>query len=220
MRVAPDVLTFPPIPRPFCVLGSLRTSNRSPGGCPCFQPDIGGVAIARHPGPPPQVAETHRINERIRFPQIRVIAADGEQLGIMSPDEARSIAYEQGLDLVEVAPDARPPVCKIMDYGRHKYDDSKRKSASKSKEVKIKTIKLRPATDEHDLEFKLKNARAFLEEGNKVKFMMRLRGRENAVTERWIVKLVDVLAALNDIATPIGRPQGEGRMIVMMYEPK
>lgn len=166
------------------------------------------------------MAETHRINERIRFPQIRVIAADGEQLGIMSPDEARSIAYEQGLDLVEVAPDARPPVCKIMDYGRHKYDDSKRKSASKSKEVKIKTIKLRPATDEHDLEFKLKNARAFLEEGNKVKFMMRLRGRENAVTERWIVKLVDVLAALNDIATPIGRPQGEGRMIVMMYEPK
>ncbi|GMV38359.1 MAG: translation initiation factor IF-3 [Myxococcales bacterium] len=166
------------------------------------------------------MAETHRINERIRFPQIRVIAADGEQLGIMSPEEARSIAYEQGLDLVEVAPDARPPVCKIMDYGRHKYDASKRKSASKSKEIKIKTIKLRPATDEHDLDFKLKNARAFLQEGNKVKFMMRLRGRENAVTERWVTKLVEVLAELNDVGVPIGRPQGEGRMIVMMYEPK
>ena len=138
----------------------------------------------------------------------------------MSPDEAREIAYAQGLDLVEVAPDARPPVCKIMDYGRHKYDASKRKTATKSKETKIKTIKLRPATDEHDLDFKLKNARKFLEEGNKVKFMMRLRGRENAVTDRWVTKLVEVLAELNDVGTAQGRPQGEGRMIVLMFEPK
>ena len=135
----------------------------------------------RRGGPAPQ---KHRVNREIRFPTIRVIGAEGEQLGIMTPDEAREIADRDGMDLVGVAPEARPPVCKIMDYGRFRYNESKRNKPQKT--AKTKTIKLRPKTDDHDLEFKLNMARKFLAAGDRVKFVMRLRGRENAYIDRWV----------------------------------
>ncbi len=136
----------------------------------------------------------------------------------MNPDDARRIAMEQGLDLVEVAPDARPPVCKIMDYGKFRYEQSKRSKPQKT--AKTKTIKLRPKTDDHDLETKFNMARKFLADGDRVKFVMRLRGRENAYIERWCEALEKDLAALNDAGLLSQRPHQEGRAIVAQYDPK
>lgn len=158
------------------------------------------------------------MNREIRFPSIRVIGAEGEQLGIMSPDEARQIAGDQGLDLVEVAPEARPPVCKIMDYGKYRYELSKRTKPQKT--AKLKTIKLRPKTGEHDLETKLAHARKFLAEGDRVKFVMRLRGRENAYIDRWCEVLIKDLETLNEVANMSVRPRPEGRAIIAQYDPK
>lgn len=158
------------------------------------------------------------MNREIRFPTIRVIGPEGEQLGIMSPDEARQIAADSGLDLVEVAPEARPPVCKIMDYGKFRYEVSKRTKPQKT--AKLKTIKLRPKTGDHDLETKLVHARKFLAEGDRVKFVMRLRGRENAYIDRWCEVLIKDLESLNDVATMSVRPRPEGRAIIAQYDPK
>ena len=161
----------------------------------------------------------HRINRAIRFPQIRVIGPDGEQLGVMSPDEARDRAAAAGLDLVEVAPQARPPVCKIMDYGKFKYLEAKKLAKNKSSTPEVKTVQMRPKTDGHDLETKLKRAQKFLERGDKVRFVMRLRGREQAYPERWIAQMMEHVKWLGDgvrIATP---PSRQGRMISMLVEP-
>lgn len=125
---------------------------------------------------------------------------------------------ESGLDLVEVAPDARPPVCKIMDYGKFRYEQSKR--AKPQKTAKTKTIKLRPKTHEHDLETKFNMARKFLADGDRVKFVMRLRGRENAYIDRWCDALEKDLVALNDAGQLSQKPHQEGRAIVAQYDPK
>jgi translation initiation factor IF-3 len=172
-------------------------------------PNRGGNAAPR---------DKHRVNREIRFPTIRVIAADGEQLGIMSPDEARRIAAEQGLDLVEVAPDARPPVCKIMDYGKYRYELSKKNKPQKT--AKLKTIKLRPKTDDHDLATKFNHARKFLADGDRVRFVMRLRGRENAYIDRWCEALMQDLEKLADAGTLSVKPKAEGRAIVAQFDPK
>ncbi len=164
--------------------------------------------------------DTHRVNRQIRVPQIRVIGAEGEQLGIMSPDEARDIANESGLDLVEVAPRAVPPVCKIMDYGRFRYEQSKKASSAKAAKVEVKTITLRPKTDTHDLDTKISQARAFIERGDRVKFVMRLRGRENAHKELWFGKMDTIINALLDISTCTQRPRDEGRTITALIEPQ
>ena len=161
----------------------------------------------------------HRINRHIRVPQIRVIGPEGDQLGIMTPDEARDIAAEHGLDLVEVADRARPPVCKIMDYGKFKYEQSKKASASKSARVEVKTITMRPKTDTHDLDTKIAQARKFLAKGDRVKFVMRLRGREHAHKPLWYEKMATILAGLEDVATVTQRPQDEGRTISASVEP-
>ena len=115
-----------------------------------------------------------RVNERIRAREIRVVDVDGTQLGVMTPPEAIERAADQGLDLVEVAPNAQPPVCRIMDYGKYKYEQKKKKGAGKSKAhaASMKEVKVRPRTDEHDLDFKLRNARRFLMEGDKVKITL------------------------------------------------
>jgi translation initiation factor IF-3 len=147
-----------------------------------------------------------------------VIGAKGEQLGVMSPDEAREIADESGLDLVEVAPEARPPVCRVMDYGKYKYELSKK--AKPQKTAKLKTIKLRPKTDGHDLKTKLNQARKFLGEGDRVRFVMRLRGREAAYKDRWCQLLSKELEALLDAATVSLAPQAEGRAVVAQMDPK
>jgi translation initiation factor IF-3 len=164
---------------------------------------------------PPQA---HRVNKQIRFPQIRVIDPDGEQLGIMTPDEARRIAEEHGLDLVEVAPQARPPVCRIMDYGKFRYDQSKKKDHSK--QTIVKTITLRPKTDEHDLETKLAQATKFLEKANKVRFVMRMRGRERAHMNLWVDKLNDIIKRMPAGSYTVSMtPRAEGRAIVAMIDP-
>jgi translation initiation factor IF-3 len=138
----------------------------------------------------------------------------------MSPDEAREIANEGGLDLVEVAPRAAPPVCKIMDYGRFRYEQSKKASSAKAATVEVKTITLRPKTDTHDLETKITQARAFIERGDRVKFVMRLRGRENAHKELWFKKMDTIIAALLDISACTQRPRDEGRTITAFMEPQ
>lgn len=157
------------------------------------------------------------MNRDIRAHSIRVISETGEQLGIMAPGDALRIAQERGLDLVEVASDARPPVCKIMDYGKLRYDQSRRKVPKPKYE--IKTITLRPKTGEHDLETKLRQARKFLERGDKVRFQVRMRGRERARPGMWADQLMAVMARLSDIAVVVQRPAQEGRGIFAMVEP-
>jgi translation initiation factor IF-3 len=137
----------------------------------------------------------------------------------MSPDEARDIARDRGLDLVEVAPNAKPPVCRIMDFGKFQYERSKKSSASKKSQVVVKTITLRPKTDTHDLDTKLKHARSFLEKHNRVKFVMRLRGRERAYPQLWVDKLKEVVGMLTDFGTVTQYPKAEGRTITAMMEP-
>lgn len=123
-----------------------------------------------------------RVNDFIRFPEIRVIGDDGEQLGVITPDEGRRLAKERGLDLVEVAPNAKPPVCKIMDYGKYKYQQMKedRKQRKRAKKVEVKGVRISLRISQNDLEFKAKQADKFLQEGNKVRVELILRGRENA----------------------------------------
>jgi translation initiation factor IF-3 len=164
--------------------------------------------------------DSHRVNRQIRVPQIRVIGADGEQLGIMSADEGRDLAAEQGLDLVEVAPGAAPPVCRIMDYGKFRYEQSKKASQAKATRVEVKTITLRPKTDTNDLQTKIAQGRGFIERGDRVKLVMRLRGRENAHKELWFEKMDTIINALLDIATCTQRPRDEGRTITASLEPQ
>ncbi|MEN8185082.1 MAG: translation initiation factor IF-3, partial [Myxococcota bacterium] len=163
------------------------------------------------------------MNERIRAREIRVIGAGGEQLGVMTPDDARRHAEEQGLDLVEVAPNSNPPVCRIMDYGKYKYEQKKKRAAGKQKRkahaAALKEIKLRPRTDEHDLEFKLRNARKFLMEGDKVKITVQFRGREIVHTRLGRVKLDSVREMLGALATLENPPRMEGRFMSMILVP-
>lgn len=160
----------------------------------------------------------HRVNHQIRISKIRVIGPEGDQLGIMSPEEGRDIAEQHDLDLVEVAPQARPPVCRVMDYGKFKYEESK-KQKSKSTRVEVKTITLRPKTDTHDLETKLRQARGFLEKGDRVRFVMRMRGREQAHTDLWFEKMDRILAQITELGNIVARPLREGRTITAMVEP-
>jgi translation initiation factor IF-3 len=161
------------------------------------------------------------VNERIRAPQIRVIGAGGEQLGVMTPDEARDHAAEQGLDLVEVAPNASPPVCRIMDFGKYKYEQKKKRAAGKSKghAAALKEIKLRPRTDQHDLEFKLRNARRFLMDGDKVKVTVQFRGREIVHTRKGRDQLERVMEMLGTLAILENPPRMEGRFMSMSLVP-
>ncbi len=137
----------------------------------------------------------------------------------MSPDEGRKVAESHSLDLVEVASDARPPVCKILNYDKYRYEQAKKKTTNKSDRVELKTIRLRPRTDEHDLETKLKQVEKFLAKGNKVRLEMAMRGRERAYTGRWAAQLNDIAKHLSDNAKITSTPRAEGRIISMMVEP-
>ena len=162
-----------------------------------------------------------RINDRIRAREIRVVDVDGTQLGVMTPYDAIQRAVEQGLDLVEVAPGANPPVCRIMDYGKYKYELKKKAAASKAKAhaATLKEVKLRPRTDDHDLDFKLRNARRFLVEGDKVKITLMFRGREIVHTSLGFEQLNKVKEILADIATVENLPRLEGRFMSMILVP-
>jgi translation initiation factor IF-3 len=159
-----------------------------------------------------------RVNERIRVPEIRVIGADGEQLGVMAPEDALVRAREAGLDLVEVAASSKPPVCRIMDYGRYKYEQKKKRAGSgkKAHAASLKEVKLRPGTDMHDLEFKLNNARRFLMDGDKVKVTVMFRGREMVHQHRGRLQLDQVREMLSDIAKVENPPRMEGRFLSMI----
>lgn len=166
--------------------------------------------------------EDLRVNERIRISPIRLIDDAGEQLGIMPTDEARDLARGRGLDLVEVAPNARPPVCKIMDYGKYKYELARKQREARKKQhtIHVKEVKLRPKIEEHDLAFKLRHARRFLDEGDKVKFTLMFRGREVTHPELGARVLERVQAELDDIAGVETRIAHEGRTMTMLLAPR
>ncbi len=153
---------------------------------------------------------------------MRVIGADGEQVGILSRMEALNMAAEAGLDLVEIQPNAEPPVCRIMDYGKFKFELQKKANAAKKKQkqVEIKEVKFRPTTDEGDYQIKLRNMRRFLEEGDKVKVTIRFRGREMSHQELGLEKVQRIEADLGDEIIVEQRPRQEGRLMVMMIAPK
>jgi translation initiation factor IF-3 len=152
-------------------------------------------------------------------PEVRVISDDGEQLGLMSPEEAISRAEEEGLDVVEVAPNSRPPVCRIMDYGKYKYEQKKKAGKGKGHAASLKEVKLRPRTDDHDLNFKLKNARRFLMDGDKVKVTVMYRGREMVHRQLGREQLDKVVKMLGPIATVENPPRMEGRFLSMILVP-
>lgn len=157
----------------------------------------------------------------IRISPVMVVDETGEQLGVLPTADAMRIAEERGLDLVEVAPNARPPVCKIMDYGKFKYEQSKkaRKARQASHTVKVKTIQFRPKTDEHDYEFKKKHIIKFLEAGNKVKVVMRFRGREITHMDLALEFLNHLTEELAEYGTRESAPQREGRQISFVLAP-
>jgi translation initiation factor IF-3 len=163
------------------------------------------------------------VNERIRAREIRLIGADGEQLGVVTPDEGRARADEEGYDLVEVAPNASPPVCRIMDYGKYKYEQKKKAAAGKARgkgrAASLKEVKMRPSTDDHDLAFKLKNARRFLMDGDKVKVTVMFRGREMAHRRNGYVKLDQVKELLGELVSVENPPQMTGRFLSMILVP-
>ena len=162
-----------------------------------------------------------RVNRAIRVPEVRVVNDDGKQLGVMPTDAARDIASRSGLDLVEISPNGDPPVCKIMDYGRYKYEQQKKASQAKKTQhqSQLKEVKFRPRIDDHDLEFKLKNARRFLFDGDKVKATVMFRGREIVHTAIGRDLLDRVAERLSEFARPESRPQMEGRMLTMIFAP-
>ena len=173
----------------------------------------GGAVIAK---------PTVNINNTIRATEIRVIGADGEALGVISTVEALALAEQLQLDLVEVSPSAVPPVCRIMDYGKFKYQQSKKLQEARKKQVhvEVKEIKLRPKTDDHDLEFKIKHVRRFLEEGNKAKVTLVFRGREITHMDIGRAVIEKFAAALTDIAVVESHPRVDGRQMFMIVAPK
>ena len=163
-----------------------------------------------------------RINQRIRVPEVRVIGDAGEMLGVMSTGEALRRAQERGLDLVEVNPKAEPPVCKILDFGKFKYDEKKKAREQKRKQtvIEIKEIKLRPKTDDHDLAFKARAAQRFLEAGHKVKFTVRFRGREITHPEKAQEQLDWIVKECEELSTVEVRPMMEQRAMTLIIAPK
>jgi translation initiation factor IF-3 len=162
-----------------------------------------------------------RINHRIRVPEVRVIA-DDEQLGVMPTHEALRLAEEKGLDLVEISPRAFPPVCRIMDYGKYKYEEAKKKQQARKRAstVETKEIKFRPKTEEHDMAFKVKHVRRFLESGNKVRLAVVFRGREITHPQTGMAVLNRIVELCNDIAVVEATPNMEGRRMIMVIAPK
>ncbi len=166
--------------------------------------------------------KTTRVNRMIRIPRVLVVDEEGNQLGILDTVEAVAIAEERGLDLVEVAPTARPPVCRIMDYGKYKYEQSKkaRKARQASHTVKVKTIKFRPKTDDHDYTFKKNHIISFLGSGNKVKVIMQFRGREISHLDLGLEFLKHLIKEVAEYGNPESQPTREGRFISFIIAPR
>ncbi|WP_246162118.1 translation initiation factor IF-3 [Roseovarius faecimaris] len=178
--------------------------------------------IARRPHNAPPTRDTGpRINERITSDEIRLIGADGENVGVVTPSRALDLAEEAGLDLVEISPNANPPVCKIMDFGKYKYEQQKRESEARKKQkvIEVKEVKFRPNTDTHDYDVKMRNVTKFLQNGDKVKVTLRFRGREMAHQELGRDLLNRVAEDTKDIGKIENMPKMEGRQMIMIIGP-
>lgn len=180
------------------------------------------ATIARRPHNAPPTRDTGpKVNDRIRAPEVRLIGADGENLGIVAPARGVELAEEAGLDLVEISPNANPPVCKIMDFGKFKYETQKREAEARKnqKTIDIKEVKFRPGTDTHDYDVKMRNVVRFLEKGDKVKVTLRFRGREMAHQNLGRGLLERVAEDVKDLGKVENMPKMEGRQMIMMIGP-
>lgn len=166
------------------------------------------------------IEKSQRVNEQIRVPQVRVIGADGAQLGVLDTAQAMTLAREAELDLVEVAPTERPPVCRIMDFGKFKYQQNKRQHKNHAHQTKIKEIRLRPKTDAHDLETKTNHAREFLADKNKVVISVVFKGREVAHMEEGRKVVEKMIKSLEDIGKLEGNPSTMGKRIICTMSPR
>ena len=176
----------------------------------------GGQAIAR------QQQSFTRVNDSIRVPQVRLIGSDGEQVGVIDTTQAMQMAETADLDLVEVAPEARPPVCRIMDYGKYRYDKEKKEKEARKKQhnVQMKTVRIKTANiSDHDLEYRLGHIREFIGHGNRVKVSMRFFGRMMAYKDRGREVMEDVAKQMSDVAAVDQLPQMEGREMSMILRP-
>ena len=162
-----------------------------------------------------------RFNHRINSPEVQVITSDGENLGILNLQDAISRAKDQGLDLIEISPNARPPVCKIMDMGKFKYDQQKKanKAKKKQKKIELKEIKLRPVTEVHDYTFKIKNAQKFLSKGDKVKFTIRFKGREMQHSNLGNDLMEKIKQDMQSIGKVELQPRFDGKQMIMVIQP-
>ena len=160
-------------------------------------------------------------NNRINSPEVQVIASNGENLGILNTNEAISMAKEEGLDLIEIAPNAKPPVCKIIDIGKYKYDAQKKanKAKKKQKKIEIKEIKLRPVTETHDYQFKIKNAQKFISKGDKVKFTIRFKGRELQHSHLGQELMDKIKVDMQEVGKVELDPRFDGKQIIMVIQP-
>ena len=160
-------------------------------------------------------------NNRINSPEVQVIASNGENLGILNTNEAISMAKEEGLDLIEIAPNAKPPVCKIIDIGKYKYDAQKKANQAKKKQKKIelKEIKLRPVTETHDYQFKIKNAQKFISKGDKVKFTIRFKGRELQHSHLGQELMDKIKVDMQEVGKVELDPRFDGKQIIMVIQP-
>ena len=172
--------------------------------------------------PVPQREDEHRINGRIESRDVRLIGADGANVGVVPTRQALIMAEEAGLDLVEISPDAQPPVAKILDYGKFRFQEQKKAAEARKKQkvIEIKEIKLRPMIDDHDYEVKMRAAKRFFEEGDKVKVTLRFRGREMVHQDLGYKLLIRVKADMAEIAKVELEPRSEGRQIIMILSPK
>ncbi len=166
------------------------------------------------------IEKQHRINDQIRISPVRVITSEGEQLGIIPTDEALARAESTGLDLVEVAPNERPPVCRIMDFGKFKYQQKKKQHKTHVHQTKLKEIRLRPKTGEHDIEFKINQARGFLSHKDKVTVSVIFRGREMAHIDEGQRIMRQVIEQLEDISKVESSPQQTGRRLICTLAPR
>jgi translation initiation factor IF-3 len=172
------------------------------------------------PPPKPGQAGQTRINEQIRISPLRVIDADGTMLGVITRDRALEIAREKFLDLVEVAATERPPVCKIMDFGKFKFEQNKKVRKQKGTHTTLKEVRFRPGSGEHDIDTKVRHAREFLEEKHKVLFVVQLRGRENIYTEDALRMVDRILEKIGDVGKVEKRPSRDGKRITAVVAPK
>lgn len=187
----------------------VRQTGRAPR--PFF---FGGLSIS--------AAKTNRLNEKITAPQVRLIDADGNNVGVVSLDEALRSAGEASLDLVEIVPHAEPPVCRVMDYGKFRFEQNKQTQVArkKQKQIQVKEIKFRPGTEEGDYQVKMRKLVTFLNGGDKAKVTIRFRGREMAHQDRGVQLLSRIESELSEHAMVEQRPKLEGRQMVMVFAPK